>query len=139
MQKMNFEQFDEYRTATRQAETPRKVHYSQAYTAIKMAWVGGEDVTLLGFGATITTKVKRNGDATDTYTDVSTLRTSLQGLQGTEAGGVFMDKVFEPLANGGYPVNDLEFYASEDFKTLRLPQYMGQQVGIDQLVDGGEV
>ena len=50
-----------------------------------------------------------------------------------------MDKVFEPLANGGYPVNDLEFYVSEDFKTLRLPQYMGQQVGIDQLVDGGEV
>lgn len=136
---MNFEQYEQYESDELRALTPNKVHYSQAYTAIKNAWTGGEDITLVGFGATITTKVHRNGSFTDTYSNVETLQTGLQSLQGTDAGSVFMSKVYEPLANGGCSLDRMGFYMSDDLKTLRLPRYMGQQVGIDKIVDGGEV
>jgi len=135
---MNFKEYGQYENDELGALTPNKVHYSQAYTAIKNAWIGGDDITLIGFGATIKTKVYRNGDFKDTYSNVETLKTSLQSLQGTDAGVVFMNEVYEPLANGGCSLGRLEFYMSEDFKTLRLPRYMGQQVGIDKLADGGE-
>tara|TARA_Y100000114_G_C11737568_1_gene317103 strand:- start:433 stop:843 length:411 start_codon:yes stop_codon:yes gene_type:complete len=134
---MNYEQYEQYVLDECAKLTPAKVHYSQAYTAIKNAWIGGEDITLLGFGGTITTKLRRNGDFTDTYHNVETLKTSLQSLQGTDAGVAFMNKVYEPLANGGHLVDCEAFYMSEDRKTLRLPPHMGQQVGIDKLVDGG--
>ena len=134
---MNYEQYEQYVLDERAKLTPTKVHYSQAYTAIKNAWIGGEDITLLGFGGTITTKLRRNGDFTDTYHNVETLKTSLQSLQNSDAGVAFMNKVYEPLANGGCSLDRLDFYMSEDFRTVRLPPYMGQQVGIDKLVDGG--
>lgn len=133
---MEYEDFENYQRS--HLRKLKRVDYSQAYTAIKNAWCGGDDVIFIGFGASIKTRVDRRGDAMDKFDDVSLLKTSLQSMQGTDHGARFMRSVYEPLANGGWQVQGMEFFASEDFKVIRLPQYMGQKVGIDQITDGGE-
>lgn len=135
---MEYEDFENYQRE--ELRKLKRVDYSQAYTAIKNAWCGGDDddVMFIGFGASIKTRVNRRGDAMDKFEDVRLIKTSLQSIQGTEKGTKFMRGIYEPLANGGWHVQGMEFFASEDFKVIRLPQYMGNRVGIDQIIDGGE-
>lgn len=133
---MEYEQFENYKT--QQLTDLKKVHYSQAYSAIKRAWCGGDDVQLIGFTATLKTKKDRCGDFIDKFQDVTTVSCSLQSMQGTDRGSKFMSEVYEPLANGGWLVHGMDFFASEDFKVIRLPQYMGEKVGVDKIVCGGE-
>ena len=57
-----------------------RTHYSIIYTAIKNAWVADEDVTFVGL---------EGGEEHLKY-------------MGDEKRRLFMVKVYEPLANGGY-------------------------------------
>ena len=136
---MNFDNYEDFENYQRhELRTLKRVDYSQAYSAIKRAWCGGDDVVFIGFSASIRTRIDRRGDAIDKFEDVSTINTSLKSIQGADQGSRFMKSVYEPLANGGYDVHGVDFFASEDLKIIRLPQYMGQQVGIDIIKDGGE-